>query len=305
MLILVQTGMKQNRGDLIDKTTRTLLVSIIVNMALVISKLIIGFLCSSRALIANGIHSLTDMITDIIAIVGNNLSRKPADTRHPYGYGQIEYVTNIIMGLTILILGVTQIFSAFSSNIDMPSNIIIYVSIIAMVVKYTLSRYITLKGKKYKSGLLIVSGFESKADALTTLFVIISALLSKLTVYNELYKYSDNVCTFVIGLYISYVSLKILKENAFDLIDKVEDNQELLNKMKKNRLKNVEIKDVTSLSLIKYGTYYTANVEIALNKNTKLKDIEVINKKLEKQLVNRRTRISYLVLSTKVYEGSE
>lgn len=288
-----------------DKITRTLLVSIIVNMALVISKLIIGFLGSSRALIANGIHSLTDMITDIIAIVGNNLSRKPADTRHPYGYGQIEYVTNIIMGLTILILGVTQIFSAFSSNIDMPSNIIIYVSIIAMVVKYTLSRYITLKGKKYKSGLLIVSGFESKADALTTLFVIISALLSKLTVYNELYKYSDNVCTFVIGLYISYVSLKILKENAFDLIDKVEDNQELINKIKKKILKNIEIKDVTSLSLIKYGTYYTANVEIALNKNTKLKDIEEINKKLEKQLVNRRTRISYLVLSTKVYEGSE
>lgn len=297
--------MKQNRGDLMDKTTRTLLVSIIVNMALVISKLIIGFLGSSRALIANGIHSLTDMITDIIAIVGNNLSRKPADTRHPYGYGQIEYVTNIIMGLTILILGVTQIFSAFSSNIDMPSNIIIYVSIIAMVVKYTLSRYITLKGKKYKSGLLIVSGFESKADALTTLFVIISALLSKLTVYNELYKYSDNVCTFVIGLYISYVSLKILKENAFDLIDKVEDNQELINKIKKKILKNDEIKDVTSLSLIKYGTYYTANVEIALNKNTKLKDIKEINKKLEKQLVNRRTRISYLVLSTTIYEGSE
>ncbi len=215
-----------------DKITRTLLVSIIVNIGLVISKLIIGFLGSSRALIANGIHSLTDMITDIIAIVGNNLSRKPADTRHPYGYGQIEYVTNIIMGLTILILGVTQIFSAFSSNIDTPSNIIIYVSAIAMVVKYTLSRYITLKGKKYKSGLLIVSGFESKADALTTLFVIISALLSKLTVYNELYKYSDNVCTFVIGLYISYVSLKILKENAFDLIDKVEDNQELINKIK-------------------------------------------------------------------------
>lgn len=288
-----------------DKITRTLLVSIIVNIGLVISKLIIGFLGSSRALIANGIHSLTDMITDIIAIVGNNLSRKPADTRHPYGYGQIEYVTNIIMGLTILILGITQIFSAFSSNIDTPSNIIIYVSVIAMVVKYTLSRYITLKGKKYKSGLLIVSGFESKADALTTLFVIISALLSKLTVYNELYKYSDNVCTFVIGLYISYVSLKILKENAFDLIDKVEDNQELINKIKKKILKNIEIKDVTSLSLIKYGTYYTANVEIALNKNTKLKDIEEINKKLEKQLVNRRTRISYLVLSTKVYEGSE
>ena len=288
-----------------DKITRTLLVSIIVNIGLVISKLIIGYLGSSRALIANGIHSLTDMITDIIAIVGNNLSRKPADARHPYGYGQIEYVTNIIMGLTILILGVTQIFSAFSSNIDTPSNIIIYVSAIAMVVKYTLSRYITLKGKKYKSGLLIVSGFESKADALTTLFVIISALLSKLTVYNELYKYSDNVCTFVIGLYISYVSLKILKENAFDLIDKVEDNQELINKIKKKILKNIEIKDVTSLSLIKYGTYYTANVEIALNKNTKLKDIEEINKKLEKQLVNRRTRISYLVLSTKVYEGSE
>ena len=288
-----------------NKITKTLLVSVFVNVGLVICKLIIGFLGSSKALIANAIHSLTDLITDGIAIIGNNFSMRPADSKHPYGYGQIEYVTNIIVGLVILILGISQIINAFSGDIDIPSNIIIYTSIIAIAVKYTLAKYITIKGKEYKSGILIVSGFESKADALTTLFVIISSLLSKLTVYNDLYKYSDNVCTFVIGIYISYVSLKILKENAFDLIDKVEDNQELINKIKKKILKNEEIKDITSLSLIKYGTYYTANLEIALNKNIKLKDIKEINKRLEKQLVNRRTRISYLVLSTTVYEGSE
>ena len=288
-----------------NKITKTLLVSVFVNVGLVICKLIIGFLGSSKALIANAIHSLTDLITDGIAIIGNNFSMRPADSKHPYGYGQIEYVTNIIVGLVILILGISQIINAFSGDIDIPSNIIIYTSVIAIVVKYTLAKYITIKGKEYKSGILIVSGFESKADALTTLFVIISSLLSKLTVYNDLYKYSDNVCTFVIGIYISYISLKILKENAFDLIDKVEDNQELINKIKKKILKNEEIKDITSLSLIKYGTYYTANLEIALNKNIKLKDIKEINKRLEKQLVNRRTRISYLVLSTKVYEGSE
>ncbi len=288
-----------------NKITKTLLVSVFVNVGLVICKLIIGFLGSSKALIANAIHSLTDLITDGIAIIGNNFSIRPADSKHPYGYGQIEYVTNIIVGLVILILGISQIINAFSGDIDIPSNIIIYTSVIAIVVKYTLAKYITIKGKEYKSGILIVSGFESKADALTTLFVIISSLLSKLTVYNDLYKYSDNVCTFVIGIYISYVSLKILKENAFDLIDKVEDNQELINKIKKKILKNEEIKDITSLSLIKYGTYYTANLEIALNKNIKLKDIKEINKRLEKQLVNRRTRISYLVLSTTVYEGSE
>ncbi len=288
-----------------NKITKTLLVSVFVNVGLVICKLIIGFLGSSKALIANAIHSLTDLITDGIAIIGNNFSMRPADSKHPYGYGQIEYVTNIIVGLVILILGISQIINAFSGDIDIPSNIIIYTSVIAIVVKYTLAKYITIKGKEYKSGILIVSGFESKADALTTLFVIISSLLSKLTVYNDLYKYSDNVCTFVIGIYISYISLKILKENAFDLIDKVEDNQELINKIKKKILKNEEIKDITSLSLIKYGTYYTANLEIALNKNIKLKDIKEINKRLEKQLVNRRTRISYLVLSTTVYEGSE
>ena len=288
-----------------NKIIKTLLVSVFVNVGLVICKLIIGFLGSSKALIANAIHSLTDLITDGIAIIGNNFSMRPADSKHPYGYGQIEYVTNIIVGLVILILGISQIINAFSGDIDIPSNIIIYTSVIAIVVKYTLAKYITIKGKEYKSGILIVSGFESKADALTTLFVIISSLLSKLTVYNDLYKYSDNVCTFVIGIYISYVSLKILKENAFDLIDKVEDNQELINKIKKKILKNEEIKDITSLSLIKYGTYYTANLEIALNKNIKLKDIKEINKRLEKQLVNRRTRISYLVLSTTVYEGSE
>ena len=173
-----------------NKITKTLLVSVSVNICLVVCKLIIGFLGSSKALIANAIHSLTDLITDGIAIVGNNFSMRPADNKHPYGYGQIEYVTNIIVGLVILILGITQIINAFSGNVDIPSNIIIYTSVIAIIVKYTLAKYITIKGKEYKSGILIVSGFESKADALTTFFVIISALLSKLTAYNELYNFS-------------------------------------------------------------------------------------------------------------------
>ena len=290
---------------MMNKITKTLLVSVFVNIGLVVCKLIIGFLGNSKALIANAVHSLSDLITDGISIIGNNFSTRPADSKHPYGYGQLEYITNIIVGLVILMLGITQIVNAFSGEIDIPSNVIIYTSLIAIIVKYSLAKYITMKGKEYKSGILIVSGIESKADALTTLFVVISALLSKLTIYNELYKYSDNVCTFIIGIYISYIALKILKENVFDLIDKVEDNQELINKIKKKILKNIEIKDITSLSLIKYGTYYTANIEIALNKNIKLKDIKEINKRLERQLINRRTRISYLVLSTTIYEGSE
>ena len=188
---------------MMNKITKTLLVSVFVNIGLVVCKLIIGFLGNSKALIANAVHSLSDLITDGISIIGNNFSTRPADSKHPYGYGQLEYITNIIVGLVILTLGITQIVNAFSGEIDIPSNVIIYTSLIAIIVKYSLAKYITMKGKEYKSGILIVSGIESKADALTTLFVVISALLSKLTIYNELYKYSDNVCTFIIGIYIS------------------------------------------------------------------------------------------------------
>ena len=92
-----------------DKIAKVMGVSIITNIFLSIVKIITGLIGKSSALIADGIHSFSDLSTDFIAIIGNYLSRKPADEKHPYGHGKIEYITSIIISLVILFLGGTII----------------------------------------------------------------------------------------------------------------------------------------------------------------------------------------------------
>ena len=71
-----------------DKVVKVLLKSVLLNIILVITKLIFGFLGTSKALIANAIHSLSDLITDVISILGYHLSKKNPTKKHPFGYGQ-------------------------------------------------------------------------------------------------------------------------------------------------------------------------------------------------------------------------
>lgn len=280
-----------------DIVVKTLLKSIFVNTLLVITKIIIGIIGSSKALLANAIHSLSDLITDIIAIVGHLISKKPATKKYPLGFGKIEYLTNIIVGTVILFLGIESITNAFSTKLSIPSNIILIVSIISAIVKYILANYILNQGQKHKNGILIVSGIESKADALTCALVVISVILSKLTPYNSIYSYSDNVCTLIIGLYIVYVAFKILKENVLNIIGIAEENEVLINEVKQIVLNHKEVKEIKDLSIIKYGSYYVATMELNLSKNIKLKKINNLKANIKKQVISSNMNISYLTIS--------
>lgn len=280
-----------------DIVVKTLLKSIFVNTLLVITKIIISIIGSSKALLANAIHSLSDLITDIIAIVGHLISKKPATKKYPLGFGKIEYLTNIIVGTVILFLGIESITNAFSTKLSIPSNIILIVSIISAIVKYILANYILNQGQKHKNGILIVSGIESKADALTCALVVISVILSKLTPYNSIYSYSDNVCTLIIGLYIVYVAFKILKENVLNIIGIAEENEVLINEVKQIVLNHKEVKEIKDLSIIKYGSYYVATMELNLSKNIKLKKINNLKASIKKQVISSNNNISYLTIS--------
>ena len=91
------------------KTERVMKVSFITNFLLSCFKIINGFILKSSALIADGIHSFSDLVTDIVAIVGDKFANKPKDSDHPYGHGNAEYLTSFIIGLMIIFMGLILI----------------------------------------------------------------------------------------------------------------------------------------------------------------------------------------------------
>ena len=284
-----------------EKVTKVLVKSLIVNILLTLTKFVFGIIYKSKVLVADGIHSLSDLATDIVSIYGSKLSLKPADTEHPYGHGKIEYLTSIVIGAVILALALSLLGNSLNAKTTITSNMVLYVTIFTILAKYLISRYILSKGVKYKSNLLIASGKESRSDVISSAIVIVTYFLSKLSSYSKIFLYSDTIGTFIIGLIILKTAYRILKENIVSILGEIEQDEEYLDKIREIILENSEVVNIEELNIIKYGHYYQANITINMDSDVTLEDACLVSDRIKKKLINKKTRISYAKISINPY----
>lgn len=284
-----------------EKVTKVLVKSLIVNILLTLTKFVFGIIYKSKVLVADGIHSLSDLATDIVSIYGSKLSLKPADTEHPYGHGKIEYLTSIVVGAVILALALSLLGNSLNAKTTITSNMVLYVTIFTILAKYLISRYILSKGVKYKSNLLIASGKESRSDVISSAIVIVTYFLSKLSSYSKIFLYSDTIGTFIIGLIILKTAYRILKENIVSILGEIEQDEEYLDKIREIILENSEVVNIEELNIIKYGHYYQANITINMDSDVTLEDACLVSDRIKKKLINKKTRISYAKISINPY----
>lgn len=292
--------MRQSRG-IMEKVTKVLVKSLIVNILLTLTKFVFGIIYKSKVLVADGIHSLSDLATDVVSIYGSKLSLKPADNEHPYGHGKIEYLTSIVIGAVILALALSLLGNSLNAKTTITSNMVLYVTIFTILAKYLISRYILSKGVKYKSNLLIASGKESRSDVISSAIVIITYFLSKLSSYSKIFLYSDTIGTFIIGLIILKTAYRILKENIVSILGEIEQDEEYLDKIREIILENSEVVNIEELNIIKYGHYYQANITINMDSDVTLEDACLVSDRIKKKLINKKTRISYAKISINPY----
>ena len=292
--------MRQSR-DIMEKVTKVLVKSLIVNILLTLTKFVFGLIYKSKVLVADGIHSLSDLATDVVSIYGSKLSLKPADNEHPYGHGKIEYLTSIVIGAVILALALSLLGNSLNAKNTIASNMVLYVTIFTILAKYLISRYILSKGVKYKSNLLVASGKESRSDVISSAIVIITYFLSKLSSYSKIFLYSDTIGTFIIGLIILKTAYRILKENIVSILGESEQDEEYLDKIREIILENSEVVNIEELNIIKYGHYYQANITINMDSDVTLEDARVVSDRIKKKLINKKTRISYAKISINPY----
>lgn len=284
-----------------EKVTKVLVKSLIVNILLTLTKFVFGIIYKSKVLVADGIHSLSDLATDVVSIYGSKLSLKPADNEHPYGHGKIEYLTSIVIGAVILALALSLLGNSLNAKNTIASNMVLYVTIFTILAKYLISRYILSKGVKYKSNLLVASGKESRSDVISSVVVIITYFLSKLSSYSKIFLYSDTIGTFIIGLIILKTAYRILKENIVSILGEIEQDEEYLDKIREIILENSEVVNIEELNIIKYGHYYQANITINMDSDVTLEDACLVSDRIKKKLINKKTRISYAKISINPY----
>ena len=275
--------------------------SFITNVLLAAIKIIIGFIFKSGALFADGIHSFSDLITDVIAIVGDFIARKPADLKHPFGHGKLEYLTSFIIGIIILVLGFSIISNSFNREIVIPSVLVIIVSIFTIILKYLLSSFLINKGKKLKNNILVASGKESSTDVLSSIVVLISSILMLLSENIHIFRYADICATIIVGIFIVRVGFLIIKENVSILIGECETNPEVLDELNNIILSYKQIIKIDSISLLKYGPYYKLICEVSIDGNLSFYDAHSIVHKLEDKIKEKIERIKYVTIHANPY----
>ncbi len=277
---------------------KVLIKSLLVNLVLSILKLIGSFIGGSITLLADAIHCMSDMFTDVISIIGSKLSNKKPDKEHPYGHGRIEYLTSIVMSIFIIILSISTLITSIKGekfNTNIYAVIILIVSIIS---KFILSDYLIKKSKELNSNIILLNGMETRYDTYSSMLALLFVLLSLIS-NKGILKYADIIGGVIISLLTIKVGIKLLLSNISSIIGEVDYNKDKINLINSVILEQKEIKSIRRTTLLKMGTYYKVILDLNINGDIVLNDMYEIEKKIKIDLKKLDLNIRYVTVNFK------
>lgn len=226
-------------------------MSLAVNLILVGCKAFVGFLTGSVAVVMDAVNNLSDALSGVITIVGTGLAGKAPDKKHPYGYGRVEYVAAVTIGVIVLWAGLASFKESFLAILYSKASVYPYISLViisaAVFVKYFLGRYVIAQGKKYHSQSLTASGREALFDCAISLSTLLAAGISLLFQVN-----TEGWFGAVIAAFIVKAGIEVLAESLNGIIgSRVES--ELSAELKRRICRYSQVHGVYDLILHKYG----------------------------------------------------
>ncbi len=203
---------QEKNNEAFEQILKVTWLGVIINVALVIVKIITGFLVSSMAMIADGFHSLTDLLTDFAIILGVRISKKEPDKDHPYGHGWAENFITVLTAIPLAGAGAFMVYKAIMSIVEHKITKIGYPVLVVAIIAIILKEYSFVITKrvaiKLSSSMLYANAWDHRSDALSSLAVAIGAVSSMFGL-----AYADQIVTIVVGLMIIWVAVKILGES--------------------------------------------------------------------------------------------
>lgn len=217
------------------KAVRVTLIGSAVDTLLGLSKISIGYLFNSHALIIDGIHSFSDLFTDGIVLYLGKLSHEAPDKNHPYGHEKFETIGSAALGSLLIATGGALIYNTAQNlitgeNLQLAGKPTLIVAIISIISKEIIFRYSYKVGKELKSKLLMANAWHSRTDAISSVVVLIGLILGLFG-----YHYFDEVAALIVSLMIAKVGWNFVKESLVELAD-TSVNRELILKIKENIL---------------------------------------------------------------------
>lgn len=273
-----------------------LIYSMINNFVIALIKIISGVYYGLGSLFADGMHTFSDFITDIVCLLSTTFSKRKPTKHHPFGFGKIEYLSNLFIGVVLLILGIYIIVSSFLKKPIVPPISLLFVLLIVFLLKLIAIIIMHKVGEKIHSQVLITSVKESSADLYSTVGVAIITILLQFSNKFPFLEISDLIGSILIGLIVLKTSFNIIFDNSLSLIGEIEIDEEENNNLNKLLNTNEFIKSY-NYELIKYGSYYKLQLTIELDPNLSLREVTSLEDKLKKDIIrHRKLKIKYVTI---------
>ncbi|WP_061286721.1 cation diffusion facilitator family transporter [Herbaspirillum chlorophenolicum] len=202
-------------------------VSVAVNLLLTLLQIIAGIFSKSQGLIADGIHSLSDLVADFVVLFANHHSKKDADEEHPYGHHRFETAASLVLGVLLLTVGVGMLWSAIV-KLENPESVqevhvvALWVACGALLAKELLFRYMLRVAKRVKSSMLVANAWHARSDAASSLVVGVG-IVGNLAGYPIL----DPIAALIVGVMVVKMGWEFGWEALHDLMDRAVDQDEV------------------------------------------------------------------------------
>ena len=274
-------------------------VAILVNIVLAILKIVSGKIFKSASLSADGLNSLSDLITNVLVILGLKVGSNPEDKEHPFGHGKIESVFSVIIGTFIMLTAFNMIQDNIGNMLNGQdvkiSPAIFIVTIAALIIKLIQFIFIKYKTRRYKSILINSLIKDYKADIVITASVIIGLLLSQInTVF-------DIIIGISVSLYIMKEGYELIKENSLILLDS--QDEELLEKIKEDISEFEGVENTHDFRMTTSGKNIYITADVRVDKNITVNEAHDITNRISKSIKHKYKNIKRVTLHIEpVYE---
>ncbi len=263
-------------------------LSIAANIFLIAGKFIVGLITGSLSILADAIHSVSDMLTDITVLLGLYFGSKEPDSEHRYGHGKLETLAAIAVALGLLGVGLGMIYYAAldiaKDNVTRPRNLVLVAAVGAIAIKEVVYRFTKAAAMKYHCPAALANAWHDRADALSSVAVIAGVVAQKFG-----FSHGDQVAAIGIGVMVVIVATKLIGDCLGELIEKAVDEATI--KQIEDIIKaNEQIRQYHRLRTRTIGRQVSLDVHILVDPHLHIAAAHEIADSLEKALTEQITR---------------
>ena len=255
---------------------------IFLNVFLIALKLVSGIFIRSSALIADGVHSISDLATDFVVLIGARLSSRPADKTHPYGHGKLDTIGSILIALVLLVISFGLIWSAgisiYEHKLNYPGYMILVVASVSVISKEIIFFTTRRVSRITQSTVLYANAWHHRSDSLSSFAVLIGGVAGLLG-----WGHADQVATIIVGFMIIGVAGKIFFDSLLELSEHSVDS-ESIQKIEDVLSKEANISSWHALRTRKLGAELFIDVHVLVDPALSVQKSHDISMKIEEKI---------------------